>query len=532
MNETTKDRLLGTKEAAAFYGVSVPNFCRDWASRPDFPAPAATLARGRVWRAADLLAYRAVAAPRRGARTGRLRLSPQAEKWLPVIKRRIVRGFEPQRIILFGSQARDDARSGSDVDLVVVMSGVASSRDTRTAIYGALHGIPLAVDVLVVTPEQLVEYAGLIGTVSRPAVREGVTIYASDKGEVRSSAMSIDGAPRARRQIADLAAGFRQAQVLFTCVELGVFDALAAGASTPSDIAAATATDPRAVELLLNAATALGLLVKDGGRFRIREEAEPLLTRAAPASMVRGLEREAQFYRRWANLADAVRTGLRPVANTEDETPPEWIERFVQGLYAAAKPFAPLIAASLDLPRDRDLRLIDVGGCHGAYSMALAERYPRLEAVVYELPRVVPVARRLIADAGWSDRVRVVEGDFQREGLRLGYDVALVFGVLNGEPPAGRPALIRKVFDALAPGGSIVLRDAVLDPDRAGPPEATLFALQMLLSTDGGGLDTRADWDRWLAEAGFEPPVEIELPPEARGPLVVARKPGGDNAVR
>jgi SAM-dependent methyltransferase len=306
-----------------------------------------------------------------------------------------------------------------------------------------------------------------------------------------------------------------------------VFDALAAGTSTPSDVAAATGADPRAIELLLNAATALGLLVKDEGRFRISEGAEPLLVRGQPESVVGALERQAQFYRRWGSLAEAVRTGQRPPASTDDESAPDHIERFVHGLYATARPVAPLIAAGLDLPRDRDLRLIDVGGCHGAYSMALADRYPRLEAVVYELPRVVPVARRLVADAGRSERVRVVEGDFRREGLGQGYDVALVFGVLNGEPPTGRPALIRKVFDALAPGGSIVLRDAVLDPNRAGPPEATLFALQMLLATDGGGLDTRDDWDRWLAEAGFEPPLEIELPPEARGPLVVARKPVG-----
>ena len=336
-----------------------------------------------------------------------------------------------------------------------------------------------------------------------------------------------DDVHRARRQIADLAGGFRQAQVLFACLELGVFDALAVGRSTPSDVAAVTGADPRAIELLLNAATALGLLVKNGGHFRVSEDAEPLLVRGQPESMVGALERQAQFYRRWASLTDAVRTGQRPPASAADESAPDHIERFVRGLYAAARPVAPLIAAGLDLPRDRDLRLIDVGGCHGAYSMALADRYPRLEAVVYELPRVVPVARRLIAEAGWSERVRVVEGDFRRQGLGHGYDVALVFGVLNGEPPAGRPALIRKVFDALAPGGLIVLRDAVLDADRAGPPEATLFALQMLLATDGGGLDTRDDWSCWLAEAGFEPPSEIELPPEARGSLVVARKPGG-----
>jgi hypothetical protein len=109
--------------------------------------------------------------------------------------------------------------------------------------------------------------------------------------------------------------------------------------------------------------------------------------------------------------------------------------------------------------------------------------------------------------------------------LGHGYDVALVFGVLNGEPPDGRPALIRKVCDCLGPGGQIVLRDFVLDPDRAGPPEAAVFALQMLLATEAGGLDTSDDWARWLAEAGFGPPHRVDLPAAAGSTLTIAWKP-------
>ena len=83
---------------------------------------------------------------------------------------------------------------------------------------------------------------------------------------------------------------------------------------------------------------------------------------------------------------------------------------------------------------------------------------------MFELPAVVPFAREIIDQAGLADRVTVQAGNFQQEGVGHGYDVALVFGVLNGEPPQGRPALIRKVYDCLNPGGRIVLCDFVLDP--------------------------------------------------------------------
>ena len=178
MSESTTKPLLGTREAAAAYRVNVPNFIRDWASRPDFPAPVATLSTGRIWRRDDLESYRASSGPKRGARSRRLHLSAQAEQWLPVIKRRIVRGFKPERIVLFGSQARGEARPNSDADLLVVMPEASRRRDTETAIYAALSGIPLATDVIVTTSQDLARDADLVGSVLGPALREGITIYA------------------------------------------------------------------------------------------------------------------------------------------------------------------------------------------------------------------------------------------------------------------------------------------------------------------------------------------------------------------
>jgi SAM-dependent methyltransferase len=235
---------------------------------------------------------------------------------------------------------------------------------------------------------------------------------------------------------------------------------------------------------------------------------------------------ESAFFRRWGNLAEAVRTGKRPEENRRDEQPADWVKTFIHALYNAARPIAPAVAEALALPENRPLRVLDVGGGHGGYSLALAQKYPLLTATVFELPRVAPVALEIIAQVGLSERVTVQEGDFQKDGLGSGYDVALVFGVLNGEPPGGRPALIRKVFDALNPGGLIVLRDFVLDPDRAGPPEAAIFALQMLLATESGGLDTRADWESWLLSAGFAPSKRLALPEWVGSSLTVAVKPG------
>ena len=94
------------------------------------------------------------------------------------VARRIAARFHPERIVLFGSWARGDARPDSDVDLLVVMPVNDSKRARQMAILGALHDIVMATDIVVVTPQEFREYADAVGTIVRPAVREGKTLYA------------------------------------------------------------------------------------------------------------------------------------------------------------------------------------------------------------------------------------------------------------------------------------------------------------------------------------------------------------------
>ena len=96
---------------------------------------------------------------------------------LSVMIEQIVHNFDPLRIILFGSQARGDAGPKSDVDLLVVLSEVADKRRAAIEIRRALAHLPVSKDIIVTTPEEVARRGNLVGSVLRPALREGKVLY-------------------------------------------------------------------------------------------------------------------------------------------------------------------------------------------------------------------------------------------------------------------------------------------------------------------------------------------------------------------
>ncbi len=197
-------------------------------------------------------------------------------------------------------------------------------------------------------------------------------------------------------------------------------------------------------------------------------------------------------------------------------------------LYDIARTTAPATALALGplLPGDKDkVRVLDVGGGHGAYSLALAQLYPGLEAVIFELPAAAEIAREIIAGSEVKNRVTVQTGDFKLDSLGSGFDLALLFGVLVSETQDSAIALLTEVYRALNPGALTVIRGNYLNEDRAGPLDATLFDLHMLLSNNRGGSHTLARVKSWLVKAGFEQPETLNLPAPDQFSLLVARKP-------
>jgi predicted nucleotidyltransferase len=91
--------------------------------------------------------------------------------------RRIAQRFDPDQIILFGSHARGSADADSDVDLLVVMPVSESKREKQIEIGVALHDIRVPLDIIVATPDEVRRRRNIVGTIIRPAMRDGEVVY-------------------------------------------------------------------------------------------------------------------------------------------------------------------------------------------------------------------------------------------------------------------------------------------------------------------------------------------------------------------
>lgn len=97
--------------------------------------------------------------------------------------KRLVRAFRPVRVVVFGSYARGDARPGSDMDLLVVLTEVENKREAAIAMRRVLSDLPVPHDVHVTTPEEIERRGWIVGTLLREALHDGRTVYERSEGE-------------------------------------------------------------------------------------------------------------------------------------------------------------------------------------------------------------------------------------------------------------------------------------------------------------------------------------------------------------
>lgn len=314
---------------------------------------------------------------------------------------------------------------------------------------------------------------------------------------------------------------FMKSRIILTGVELDLFTRVSQGLGTAEALAGSAGLDLRATARLLDALVIHGLLEKEGSRYRLTD-AGSLLSAEHPRTVLPMALHMNELWRTWSGLTAAVTRGGNPERVPIAKRDEGAMRAFIGAMHVVGQGLSKEIAASLDLSSFG--RLLDVGGASGTYTIAFLERNPRMSAVIFDLEPVIAMARDHLARAGMAERVTLVSGDFYVDPLPQGCDLALLSAIIHQNSPEQNQALYAKVFQALEPGGLLIIRDHVMEADRTRPPAGAIFALNMLVGTAGGDTYTCAEIRQGLEAVGFAD-TRLVRQGESMDGLVTARKP-------
>jgi len=288
--------------------------------------------------------------------------------------------------------------------------------------------------------------------------------------------------------------------VLLAAVELDLFTAVGQGCSA-REAAARLDTNPRATEALLNALVAVGALIKKSGVFQNTPETARYLTDSSPDNQRPSLMHTVNVWKAWITLTDCVRKGTAVMPPGVEARDAQWTESFIAAMHSNAETAAGPVVREVGTEGVR--RLLDVGGGSGAYAIAFAKASPVLHAEVLDLEPVTRIAQKHIRQADLQNRITTKVGDLTKDELGSGYDLVLLSAICHMLGPEENQDLLGRCCRALRPGGRIVIRDFILEPDKTAPKGAALFALNMLVATRNGSTYTEAEYTSWLQQAGF-----------------------------
>lgn len=302
-------------------------------------------------------------------------------------------------------------------------------------------------------------------------------------------------------------------------MRLGVFEALRSGPLSAAALASSIEADARGVGLLADALVAFGYLTHSAEGYANAPVAQRWLSGSDGYATVE-LFWQRVLFEMWDGLEESVSTG-KPAVNFYAwlANRPETSRHFQSMLDAHGQMLSDELVPMLDVTEGT---VLDIGGGHGRYSVALCQRHPRLTATVLDLPSALGAP-----PAELGDRITMRAGDYAHEELGSGYALVLLFNVLHGHRPDGNRALLARVAQALRPGGTV----AILEHGTPAPPEegragaAFLHAFSLnLFHGQGGQVYPIETITGWLTEVGFTAASSIRLRSSPTQHLVVTRR--------
>jgi ubiquinone/menaquinone biosynthesis C-methylase UbiE len=310
------------------------------------------------------------------------------------------------------------------------------------------------------------------------------------------------------KQFRDVVYSFRLSRIIFTALDLDLFNIMGRRTLTIPQLAKQLHTSHRGVEILCRSLASTGLLMKSHAGYRTSTFANRYLQKSSKEFRGDYLALMQRQWKEWSRLTEVVTSGI-PVDSQEPETP-EYRRSFTWAMHHRSQEPAQQVAKQVSIKTARSF--LDLGGGPGTYALAFLKANPQLQATVMDRPAALEVAQTLAKQASVESRLSLQAGNFINDKIAGTYDIVWYSNVLHIYSPSENLKVFRKIKRALKPGGRLLIQDTFLqDPQGLRPLETNLFAVTMLLYTETGNTYPLKDVRSWLHKSGLNRTRVINL---------------------
>jgi O-methyltransferase domain/Dimerisation domain len=308
-----------------------------------------------------------------------------------------------------------------------------------------------------------------------------------------------------------LICGYWHSQCVYVAAKLGIADLLANGPLSIAELAQRTGAHPMSLYRLLRGLASLGLFAEEAGeRFRLTPAAEALRSDVPGSQWAMAVMMGEEHYRSWGELLYSVRTGKiafdkifgKPCFDFLSENP-EQAALFDKAMVSVHGRETAAMIDAYDFSAFRSVT--DVGGGNGSTLCGILSRHPALRGTLYDLPGVIERAAKSVSQAGLSERVDLVAGNFFESAPR-GADAYLLRHIIHDWNDEQAIRILKNVHTAIGGKGArergrLLVVESVIPPGN-DPFFGKLLDLTMLV-IPGGQERTEEEYRRLFGKAGF-----------------------------
>jgi len=268
--------------------------------------------------------------------------------------------------------------------------------------------------------------------------------------------------------------------VISTAMELGLFDALFEEPMDARALSARLGTVYEITEAFANVLVALNLLAKTGADYSLTPLSKDFLVKSSPAYQGGMIAMTSQHGQIMEKMPEILKNGSPKVFDSSMWANIDLMKVMGQGVMAGSIQDATEFVTALPEFANM-LRMCDIGGNHGFYTMAMLDRNPQLRGTICDLPEVVELAKEVISERGYSDRIDTIGCDLETDGsIGEGYDLVLISHVIYAWK-GHLEDIFERINQAMVPGGVFVSNHMAMDDDCCGPVSGTMMELMTRL---------------------------------------------------